>query len=152
MQNTEDAEEITQDVFVKVHGSLASFEGRSGLGTWIYRITINLCKDFIKARSRQKRFGIFTALFHPITNEPVHYTNFDHPGVQLESKEEVEKLFAVINGLPENQKTAILLVRMEGLSQKEVADIMEMSVKGVESLLSRAKENIEKKYPRERRK
>jgi DNA-directed RNA polymerase specialized sigma24 family protein len=59
VQNIEDAEEITQDVFVKINGSLDKFNNNSTLKTWIYRITINECLDFIKKKNSKKRFFIF---------------------------------------------------------------------------------------------
>ncbi len=151
LQNVEEAEEITQDTFVKVYHSLSTFQGKSGISTWIYRIAINLCKDHIRSKSTQKRFGFLTSLFHPVSNEPVHHVDFDHPGILLENKESLETLFSFINALPESQKTAILLVRMEGLPQQEASEIMQISVKALESLLQRAKATIEKNYGSKRR-
>ena len=58
LQNVEDAEEITQDVFIKVHHSLKKFNQKSSYKTWIYRITINQCMDFIKHKNGQKRFFV----------------------------------------------------------------------------------------------
>ena len=59
LQNVEDAEEITQDVFIQINNSLSKFQEKSSLKTWIYRITINKCLDFIKHKNSQKRFFIF---------------------------------------------------------------------------------------------
>ncbi|MBK9801179.1 MAG: RNA polymerase sigma factor [Bacteroidetes bacterium] len=66
VQNVQDAEEITQDVFVTIHFSLHSFKAESKITTWIYRITINKSLDFIKARQRKKRFAFITSLFTTI--------------------------------------------------------------------------------------
>ena len=57
VQNIEDAEEITQDVFLEVYRSSENFKGESSLSTWIYRIAINKCLDFIKYKNRKKRFA-----------------------------------------------------------------------------------------------
>lgn len=62
VQNVQDAEEITQDVFVKIHKSRHNFKQRSKVSTWIYRITINSCLDFIKAKNAQKRKAVFASL------------------------------------------------------------------------------------------
>ena len=62
VQNTEDAEEITQDVFLIVHEKLEAFRMEAKVSTWLYRITINKSLDFIKAKKRQKRFSFFTSL------------------------------------------------------------------------------------------
>ncbi len=146
VQNREDAEEITQDTFVSIHFSIDSFQEKSQLLTWIYRITINKSLDFIKAKKRKKRFAVFTDLFTNHAEEINHGAhNFDHPGVQMEQKEEISKLYSFINQLPENQKTALILSKLDGKSQKEIADIMLISPKAVESLIQRAKVNLQKK-------
>lgn len=144
MQNTEDAEEATQDVFVRVHSSLHDFNENSAIKTWIYRIAINLCLDRIKARKAQKRFAKIQSLFG-LTSGEIHAVEFNHPGVEMEDKEGVKEIMGAINALPENQKTAIILKSIEGLSQKEIAAIMKLSEKAVESLLSRAKAGLKKK-------
>ncbi len=150
--NYEDAQELTQDTFVKVYDSLRGFDGRASVSTWIYRIAINTCKDFIKAKNRQKRFAFLQSLFHPITQEPIAAFHFDHPGVQLESKEAVEELMRLIGQLSDKQREAIILTKIEGLSQAEVAEIMGLGVKAVESLVFRAKESIERSLDNKRRK
>ncbi len=140
------AEDITQDVFVIVFKSILSFNERSSISTWIYRITVNKCLDHLRAKNRQKRQGIFHQLFHHDTGEALHdKPNFEHPGVQLENKEKARYLFEAIEALPDNQKTVFVLSHIEELPQKEIAEIMNLSVKAVESLLQRAKSNLRKK-------
>ena len=137
LQNEDDTEEVTQDVFVKIHQNAANFKGQSQVSTWIYRISINTSLNFLK---KKKRFAIFR-FGMPDTNEP----DFEHPGVLLENKEKSKILFKTIQSLPDNQKTAFILCYVEDLPQQEVADIMEISLKAVESLLQRAKKNLRKK-------
>lgn len=140
VQNEQDAEEITQDVFVSIHQNLSSFLHNSSISTWIYRITINKSLDFIKKKKRQKRFGIITSLFFENSEEKqFEASDFNHPGVALEQKEAIQKIFKAINSLNENQKTVIILSKIEDKSQKEIAEIMKLSPKAVESLLGRAK-------------
>jgi RNA polymerase sigma-70 factor, ECF subfamily len=146
VQNAEDAQEITQDVFVSVHKSIEGFKAQSTLSTWIYRITINHSLDYLKARKRKKRFGFLTSLFYDGGTEIKHDSpTFDHPGVELEQKEAMERLFKLINELPDNQKTALILSRIEQKPQAEIAEIMNLSLKAVESLVQRAKVNLAKK-------
>lgn len=145
LQNTEDAEEATQDVFVKVHENLSKFKGDSTAKTWIYRITIRHCLDIIKSKNRQKRLGFMQSLFGKTGNEIVELTNFSHPGIELENKQAVKTIMSAIYSLPENQKTAIILKSIEDLKGKEIAEIMSISEKAVESLLSRAKQNLKEK-------
>jgi RNA polymerase sigma-70 factor (ECF subfamily) len=144
LQNTEDAEEVTQDVFVEIHRSLGSFEGRSSLSTWIYRIAVNRSLDQIKSRNRKKRFAFLSSLFNDAGDLRHDRPDFQHPGVALENKEKSAILFKAINTLPENQKTAFILSKMEGLSYSEISEVMGNSVSSVESLLVRAKQNLQK--------
>ena len=127
LQNIEHAEEITQDVFVKIHQSLHQFQDKSTIKTWIYRITINQSLDFIKKKNSKKRFFIFGKKSQNEL-EIINITNFEHPGIQLENKENAKLLFEVINTLRENQKTAFILTKVDGLTNPEVAEIMEMSI------------------------
>lgn len=144
LQNKEDAEEITQDVFVQVHHSIAQFNKNSELKTWIYRITINKCLDFIKRKSSKKRLFIFGKKSEN-DFELHNISNFEHPGILLENKEKAEMLYGVINELSENQKAAFILSKMDGLSNPEISAILEVSISSVESLIFRAKSSLKEK-------
>lgn len=144
LQNVEDAEEITQDVFVQVHNSLDSFKENSSLKTWIYRITINKSLDFIKHKNSVKRFFIFGKKSEN-EKELEILSNFEHPGIDLVNKENAAILFKVINELTENQKTAFILSKLDGLSNPEISEIMNVSISSVESLVFRAKTTLKEK-------
>lgn len=144
LQNVEDAEEITQDVFVQVHNSLDSFNENSSLKTWIYRITINKSLDFIKHKNSVKRFFIFGKKSEN-EKELESLSNFEHPGIELVNKENAAILFSVINELTENQKTAFILSKIDGLSNPEISEIMNVSISSVESLVFRAKTTLKEK-------
>ena len=144
LQNVEDAEEITQDVFIQLHSSLHKFQEKSTLKTWIYRITINKCLDFIKHKNSQKRFFIFGKKSQNEL-EILNVSNFEHPGIQMENKENAAILLAVINQLPSNQKTAFLLSKFDGLSNPEICEIMNLSISSIESLVFRAKKTLKDK-------
>ena len=78
-------------------------------------------------------------------NEPLHeLPDFNHPGVALDRKESAARLFKAIAQLPDNQKTAFTLHKLEDLSYLEVSDVMQTSVPAVESLMHRAKQNLRK--------
>jgi RNA polymerase sigma-70 factor (ECF subfamily) len=140
--NREDAEEITQDVFLKVHNKLGSFRMDASLKTWIYRITVNQALDFLKAKNRKKRFFLRNSM----QNNSLAYeiVNFKHPGIELENKEAYQQLFSSIAKLPANQRTVITLLKIEHLSIAEVVEIMHIGPKAIESLLQRAKKNLKK--------
>jgi RNA polymerase sigma factor (sigma-70 family) len=145
LQNTEDAEDIAQEVFIQAYHSVKDFKGDSKLSTWLYRITVTKSLDLLRSRKRKKRFGLMQSLFGSESNEPVfEQASFVHPGIQLENKERSVLLFKAIDKLPENQKAAFTLHKVEGLSYQEVAEILELSLSSVESLLFRAKSNLQK--------
>lgn len=133
-QKPEDAEEITQDVFVKIHQNVGKFKGNARLSTWIYRITINTALDYLKKRKRlafiQWRFSEANEL------------DFQHPGVPPDETEDYKLIFKQINALPDHQRTAFILSYIEDLPRQEIADIMQVSLKALESLLQRAKTTL----------
>ena len=145
LQNTFDAEDLAQEVFVQVFHSVKNFKGDCKLSTWLYRITVTKSLDFLRAKKRKKRFAFVQSLFGSENNEPLaEQATFVHPGVQLENKERAAILFKAIDKLPENQKIAFTLSKVEGLSYQEIADVMQLSVSSIESLLFRAKNNLQK--------
>ncbi len=144
-------------MFVEIHRSASKFEGKSSESTWIYQITISKCLDFIRYKKRKKRFAIIQRLFNPDSDEPaMELPDFNHPGVQAEKKENARILFKCIQLLPDTQKTAFILSYVEELPRQEVADIMKVSLKSVESLLQRAKASLRRQleefYPDRRKK
>lgn len=142
LQNQEDAEDATQEVFSTVFLSVTDFKGDAKLSTWIYRIAVNKCQEHIRKKNRKKRFGFLTSI--DSSEKALLSPSFFHPGVELENKERSAMLFAAINRLPENQKLAFTLHKIEGVSYEEVAETMKTSVSSVESLLFRAKQNLKK--------
>ncbi|MFD2932371.1 RNA polymerase sigma factor [Spirosoma flavum] len=145
VRSREDAEEITQDVFVEIIRSVDTFKGDASITTWLYRITINKSLDFLKYQKRQKRFAFLTSLFDPHSGKALYQpTDFFHPGIALENQENAAALFRAIDKLPDKQKTAYLLTRVEGLSTIETAGVMAISVGAIESLLQRATANLKK--------
>lgn len=142
LQNAEDAEDVTQEVFIKVYESIGQFKGESALSTWIYRIAVTRSLEHLRMKKRKKRFAFLTSLFGE-NNEPLHEPKeFNHPGVQLDNREKGRVLFARIAELPENQRIAFTLHKVEGLSYQEVANVMRTSVAAVESLIHRARQNL----------
>jgi RNA polymerase sigma-70 factor (ECF subfamily) len=143
LQHTENAEDVTQEVFMEVFRSVVRFKGESGISTWIYRITVQKALEHIRSSRRKKRSGILFSFFGKedqlkVTAELPFY----HPGIRLENKERAAILFRAIAALPLNQQTAFTLHKVEGLSHSEIAAIMETTVSSVESLMFRARQNL----------
>jgi RNA polymerase sigma-70 factor (ECF subfamily) len=98
--------------------------------------------DFIKAKKRLKRMSDMISIFNS-KNELIHFgKNFEHPGILLENKEKSILLFKAIELLPKHQKTVFILSKVEGLNNKEIAEILEKSISAVENLIHRAKDNL----------
>ncbi|MDZ4793118.1 MAG: RNA polymerase sigma factor [Bacteroidota bacterium] len=144
VQNAEDAEDVAQEVFIQVYRSIHSFKGESKLSTWLYRIATTRALDLLRSRKSKKRFGFMQRLFGE-GNEPLYeLPDFNHPGVALDKKENSSKLFGAIAQLPDNQKTAFTLHKLEDLSYQEISEVMQTTVPAVESLMHRAKQNLRK--------
>ena len=141
-----DAEDIAQDVFVEVFESIQKFKEDSSLSTWIYRISVNKSLDFIRKAKRKKRWAELTKINLKDKDDADNwFINSDTPETSLEQKERILILNSAIDKLPENQKTAFTLHKYEDLSYKEVSDILNTSLSSVESLMHRAKKNLQKK-------
>ncbi|WP_375237927.1 RNA polymerase sigma factor [Aurantibacter sp.] len=145
--NTEDAEDIAQDVFIEVFNSIHKFKGNSKLSTWIYRITTNKCLEFIRKHKTKKRFGFLQSLFSEdfSIDKTNYHTDIKHPGIVLEQKETSATIFKAINTLPEQQRLVFTLHKIDGKSYKEISEIIEKSINSVESLMHRAKHNLKQK-------
>lgn len=143
--NQQDAEDLTQEVFVEVFRSVGKFRGEAKLSTWVYRIAVTKSLEKIRSRKRQKRVSFFQSLIGLEDKKAKAVEdNFNHPGIQLENKERAKILFNKINQLPDNQRIAFTLHKVEGMSHKEICEIMELSISSIESLLFRAKKNLKK--------
>lgn len=151
LKNQEDAEDITQEVFLEVYHSIDFFRQQSKLATWIYRITVNKCIDFTRKKKSKKRWAIFTEIFHKDSGEEkAEISKFEHPNVDFDNKEEIKLLYNALDSLPDKSRIVMVLFYFEGQSQKDIAAIFDTSPKAIESLIARTrktlKEEIEKKY------
>lgn len=147
VNNSEDANDIAQEVFVKVYESLDTFREEAQLSTWIYRIAVNKSLDFLRSKNRKKRITKLTSIFQKFNDDEemvIEIPVLENPQQVMEDNERKEVLNWAISKLPENQKTAIILSKYEGFSNKEITEIMNISLSAVESLVHRAKKNLHK--------
>ena len=145
LQHEADAEDIAQEVFIQVYRSIQQFKGDSLLSTWIYRITITKSLDHLRSKKRKKRFGFLVNLFGDDNRPAYDSRDFNHPGVLQERKEDAAILFRLVDELSENQRTAFLLNKVEELSYREIAAILNTTEPAVDSLLQRARQNLKKR-------
>ncbi len=143
-----DAEDLAQDVFIELFESLPNFRNESKLSTWIYRIAVNKSLNFIRKKKRGTILTSITSMFGTSEKECLlvdtssdSSSEADH---DINTKELHRTLKQAINSLPKNQKIAFILNKYQDLSYKEVADVMDISLSSVESLIFRAKANLQK--------
>ena len=141
-----DAEDLAQDVFLRVHRARGTYEPSARFSTWIYRITVNTSLNFIRGRKARKPVSgemPFTAgEDSPV--EPADESAED-PSQAPEKVERVKVLRKIGDDLPERQRLAILLNKYEARSYEEVAASMDLTVMAVKSLLTRARVTIREK-------
>lgn len=136
LQDADDASDIAQDVFVEAYRSLSHFRSEANITTWLYRIAVNKSLNFLKKHKRRTLTDDIRkyADNHMIQND----ASFDS-----ENEERKQILASAIEKLPENQKTAFTLHKMEDKSYKEIAAMTGNSLSAVESLIHRAKKNLQ---------
>ena len=146
VNNREDAEDLTQEVFIEVYRSISGFRGDSKLSTWIYRIAVTKSLDFLRKRKRKKRFGIMKSISgEERLREELKATDISNPGTQAENQDRIKILNEALEKLPENQRVAFTLSKYDELSYQEIAEILETTIPAVESLIHRAKNNLKKR-------
>ena len=119
------------------------------MSTWLYRIATTRALDLLRSRKSKKRFGFIQRLFVDDSEPLIELPDFNHPGVMLDRKENAAKLFKAIARLPEKQKAAFILNKLEDLSYQQVSEVLKTSVPALESLLHRAKQNLRKMLEKE---
>lgn len=147
VHNREDADDLTQDVFIQAYQSLQDFRMESAFSTWLYRIAVNASLNKIR-KSRKTNFFQLIGSFLGGSNQEaslVYASDPDNPETILIKEEHSQWLREVLDSLPENQRTAIVLSKYDDLHQKEIAEIMNLTEGAVEALLQRAKKNLREK-------
>lgn len=124
-------DDISQDVFINVYHKLAEFRFESKFTTWLYRITINKCKDYLR---KKKVRSIFT---------PIKEYHYERIGKTDSDSFDIQKLVQkAIDKLPEKLKTPLILRDIEGYSYQEIADKLECEVGTIKSRIFRARESL----------
>ena len=117
LTNVNDAEDVTQEVFIQVFKSIKHFKENSKLSTWIYRITITKCLDLLRKKKTKKRFAFFVDLFENDEKDKKEvFVNYEHPGIQTDKLELSKILFKEIDKLPDNQRISFVLNKVEKLA------------------------------------
>lgn len=149
LNDKEVAEDLSQDVFIRVNDGLSSFEGRAALSTWIYKIATNIARDYFKSAS----FKIGKK--QTISGEDIEERKADMnvwTGDQsktsdqvLEKKEMNDCIKRYVNEIPETYRTVFILSEYEGLKNREIAEILGLTLDTVKIRIFRARSQLKKK-------
>lgn len=150
LQNPSEAEDLAQEVFLSIWKSAGTYRPDAKFTTWLYRIAVNRCINRKRALQIRQWFSVFRpekpepeSKEEPVAlNEGIDTTT---PEDHLIQSEQEEKVRQALDALPRNQRLAVLLKIYNGFSYREIADMMNCSLPAVDSLLVRAKQNLQKK-------
>lgn len=136
--------DVAQEAFIKAYRALGNFRGDSQFYTWLYRIAANTAKNHLASRGRR------TPAYSVDLDDAEHFTgetglkDFANPENLLLTEEIKHTVFAAIEALPDDLKSAITLREIEGLSYEEIAEVMDCPIGTVRSRIFRAREAIDK--------
>ena len=145
LHDKQDAEDISQEVFIDVFASLRKFRKEAKLSTWMYRIAVNKSLNFLRSKKRRQWLQNLEDVLGMIRQDHKQPIEMSNPAIDLEMKEEALLLNNAINSLSENQRIAFTLNKYDDLPYSEIAEIMGVSLSSVESLIHRAKMNLQQK-------
>lgn len=148
--NHHDADEVMQEAFIRIFKNLSRLRSPQAFTSWVYHITVNLCMDFRKARTRNRCEPLEGNLRQ---GEEERHSHFElatakwvrNPEQVLENKELLTHITAAIDSLPEQQKAVILLHEVEGASKKMISEILECSLVTVRTNLHHARKKLRRK-------
>lgn len=143
VRNPAEAEDVTQDAFIKAYRALPAFRGESAFYTWLYRIGINTAKNYLVSQGRRSPTSTsFDAEEAEALEEATLLHEVATPENELMSKQVVEVVNASLQELPDDLRTALTLREIEGLSYEEIAAVMDCPIGTVRSRIFRAREAI----------
>ena len=144
LSNPDDAFDISQEAFIKAYRSLKDFKGESSFSSWLYRITANMCLDFMRRNKKRKSASIVYLDDEDELKElELPDTRFD-PVTELERKELRGAINDALNLLPEDQRSILLLRELNGMSYAEISEALKLEQGTVRSRLSRARARLAK--------
>lgn len=147
LHERQDALDVTQEVFIKVHRYLDNFQGSASFYTWLYRITYNLCIDHLRRSGRMQTVDYDDRIQREPTEEvaEIHPALVGgNPGKVLSRKELAKKIQEAIDELPPYHRGVIIMREIEGMSYKEMAAAMKVSKGTIMSRLHHARQKLQR--------
>jgi RNA polymerase sigma-70 factor (ECF subfamily) len=147
LNNYQDAEDVAQEVFVEAYLSISAFRGESKISTWLFRIAVNKSKNLLRKNKWQLLIQRIEKMLPGDKTErfDMEDVSAHESMLSIEKKEDQKILWKAIESLPENQRIAFTLNKYNDLSYQEIAEAMQTSLPAIESLIHRAKINLQKK-------
>ena len=143
MNHSEDAKDISQEVFLKAYRNLSNFDERSAFSTWLYRITHNTCIDEMRKRKGKQSFSLEEELEHEEGSVQRQIADEgDTPEESILRAEQKNEILQALDNLSEEHKAAIVLRDVKGLSYEEIAEILEVTLGTVKSRISRGRNQL----------
>jgi RNA polymerase sigma-70 factor (ECF subfamily) len=142
--NPEDAADVTQEAFLRVHRSMGQFRGDASFSTWLYRVVVNLCLTELRRRQRNRSDSLEELSLEgrvPLEGEPA-----DAPEAALELGEERALVQRVLRTLPEEYRAVLVLRHFQQLAYSEIADVLGITLSTVKTHLHRARRMFKDRY------
>jgi len=136
--------DVSQEAFIKAYRALANFRGDSQFYTWLYRIAINTAKNYLVARNRRPPDVDVEANEYGDYGSADVMADIDTPENLMARDQLQDKVFATLEKLPDDLRTALTLREFEGMSYEEIAQVMDCPVGTVRSRIFRARDAIDK--------
>ena len=149
--NRQDAEEIAEDTFIKIHRALPDFRGEAAFTTWMYRIAMNLARNkyqWNKSRATKRHVSIDAPLEGSEEDDDrrLDLPDTDLPPDQKAAYNELDKdLNTQLEQLPETYREALVMRNIQGLSYEEIADLLKCKLGTVKSRIARARDELKKR-------
>jgi len=144
LRSAEDAMDVTQETFIRVHRYLDRFQGSSSFFTWLYRITVNLCIDHIRREGKAQTVDYDDAMDHPGETGELSTWSMDTNPAHLVARKELQAVIAsALETLSPNHRAVILMREVEGLSYSEMAEVMQCSKGTIMSRLFHARRRMQ---------
>ncbi len=145
VKDPSEAQDVAQEVFIKAYRALGNFRGEAAFYTWLYKIAINTAKNYLLSRARRNSNSHVDIQDDEVLEQAQQLRNIETPERQLLNEEIIDTIKAVIDNLPEDMRTAIILREFEGMSYEEIAEAMDCPVGTIRSRIFRARDAIDSK-------
>jgi RNA polymerase sigma-70 factor (ECF subfamily) len=141
-----DADDVAQETFVRAYKAIGEFDGRSTVFTWLYRICVNAGLNHLRKRDRRKQVYIDDFPLPPDVEQEMAAPGVDEKR-RLEARQMWLKVARAVDALPEDQKVVVVLGQLEGLSQKDIAEVLEIPEGTVAWRLHQARKTLRAQLP-----